>query len=112
MVAKPQGPAASSVNPAAEALSFIAGFSDYRGLKPFAAADSSFAVDRCARYVSDAECIVSILGIAFRDAATLGESSELDSVSPQIISGALEGVGSLLSMASLLLANSPADAVD
>jgi hypothetical protein len=90
------------------ALKNMAAFSDYRGFSPLAGIDSSSAVDRAARFISDAECILSVMSVAFVDSATLlskNLDSEVDNRNSNIIAGAMDGVSSLLGLAAYLLSD-------
>jgi hypothetical protein len=87
-------------------LDQFAKFQDWRGATPFARASSLDASDRAAPYLSNARCILSVIAAALMDGRELS-SKELDgniqNVSQDILASALEGVGDLIDLASVLL---------
>jgi hypothetical protein len=101
-------PGSAPANPKRAALRNMGAFTDYRGFRPLAGVDSSHVVDRAARFISDAECILSMLSVAFADSATLlskNLDSEVDNRNSNIIAGAMDGVSSLLGLAAYLLSD-------
>lgn len=91
-------------NPHGAALDTLAAWQDYRGTTPFGGSNGRFAHDRCARFLSEAGCILSLLSAAHQDSESLlrtGSHSVFDERTG--MSGALEGIGTLIDLASFML---------
>lgn len=99
-------PETAPANPKRVAIASLAKHETYHGFRAFANLDSDYPVDRAARFLSEAECIISFMSAAFIDSSTLldkSNDSEVDNRAGGIIAGALDGVGSLISLAGYLL---------
>jgi hypothetical protein len=93
------------------ALKALSQFSDYRGFQPFCSADSIHAIDRANQFLSDAECVTSFMSAAFRDAGTMsgsGQNSEVNTLSGEVVSGAMDAIATLISVAAFMMTAEPA----
>lgn len=88
------------------ALAAMAAWRDFRGLSPFAFANSAFGIDRCNEFLGNASAILSMLSAAAEDSGSLvgsGRSSEFDSRAGVTMAGALDGVANLINLSAFML---------
>jgi hypothetical protein len=84
----------------------MAKWKDFRGFSPFGSSDYTGTEDRAAPYLSQAASMLTVLSAACDDMQTLsaiGPGSEFDACSGRAMSGALDGIATLVALAAFHL---------
>ena len=98
----------ASATPASrrDVLKYVGTYEDFRGFHPLGEASSSFAIDRVGPVLSRVNCLLSFMQAAYEDSAALqqkGLESAVDQRVGEIVSGALDGLQTLVGLAIFLL---------
>ena len=84
----------------------MAKWKDFRGFTPFGGSNHTGAEDRVAPFLSQAASMLTVLSAACDDMQTLnatGPTSEFDACSGRAMSGALDGIATLVALAAFHL---------
>lgn len=91
----------ASATPRETTIKCLSDFTDANGLHPFGHLDSVVAMDRCSCILSQASLMLSFMSAAFNDSEL--PKSEVASLTGPVVSGALDGVQTLVSLAHFLI---------